>query len=159
MRQRLANGAGPVEFARLASLETDECVIWPYTKASQRGYGQMYAPGNQKVYVHRQALIHRGIMPKPGEVARHGPCNTPACMNYRHLRWGSHTDNMQDMFRDGTVLVGERNPMATLTAAFVLRMRLEREQSGDSYKAIAERWGVSTMTAFRAITGQSWSAQ
>ena len=153
---RLPNGAGPLEFERLASLETDDCVIWPYAKGSQRGYGQMYLPGNRKVYTHRMALIRRGIMPQPGQVARHGPCNLPACMNYRHLTWGTMVENAADKLRDGTAALGEKNPMAKLSQGAVERMRIEREQTGDHYRVIAARWGVSTMTAFRAITGRAW---
>lgn len=38
----------------------------------------------------------------------------------------------------------------------ILAMRMERESSGAPYKDIAEAYGVSAMTAYRAINKQSW---
>jgi hypothetical protein len=45
---------------------------------------------------------------------------------------------------------------ARLTWAMVAQMRAEFPNSGERYKDIAARFGVSTMTAYRAIVGQSW---
>jgi ribosomal protein S25 len=50
---------------------------------------------------------------------------------------------------------GEQNPMAKLTKELVLKMRDEPRTL--SYKKIGQKYGVSTMTAFRAITGVCWN--
>jgi DNA invertase Pin-like site-specific DNA recombinase len=47
------------------------------------------------------------------------------------------------------------NPMARLTRASVNQMR-ELRASGRTFKSIAKQFGVSAMTAHRAITGGSW---
>lgn len=153
---KLAAGQSLAEFNRLAAIETDECVIWPYAKSGQRHYGLVYVDG-KKEYAHRRALAQRTPMPADKPVARHGPCNTPACMNYRHLSWGTPTENNLDMHRDGTAPVGERNPMARLTAADVLAMRVAYA-NGVPQRALAKQYGVSIMTVNRAIRAESWAA-
>lgn len=98
--------------------------------------------------------------------AAHGPC--PKGMECRHLNgirtdnraenlaWGTPQENERDRIRHGTVLHGERNPMSVLTSDAVRKMRRERAATGDSYKVIASRFGVSAMAAYRAISRQSW---
>lgn len=144
------------EFRRLAAIETDECVVWPYAKAGQRGYGLVYIRG-EKRYAHREALLLRtASLGRP--IALHGPCNNPACMNYRHLSWGTSAENNQDMFRDGTALLGERNPMAKLTAEDVRSMREQYAVGAATQRELAMQHGVAVMTVNRAIRGISWAA-
>ena len=99
--------------------------------------------------------------------AFHGPC--PDGHQCRHLdgdrsnnaaanlAWGTPQENNADKAAHGTASYGEKNPMAALSAGAVLAMRRRRENTGDTYAAIARANGVSTMTAYRAITGKSWS--
>jgi hypothetical protein len=109
-----------------------------------------------------KAYLHRLICE-----AFHGPC--PPGMECRHLdgdktnnaannlAWGTRDENTSDRTRHGTNPVGERNPMAKLTYSKVLELRRFRAETGKSYKLIGLEFGVSTMTAYRAATGQSWS--
>ena len=73
-----------------------------------------------------------------------------------NLAWGTRAQNRADMVGHGTSIHGARNPMAKLTSAVVAEMRDIRRVTGVSYRALGERVGVSTMTAFRAVRGQSW---
>ena len=90
-------------------------------------------------------------------------CDVRCCVNPDHLFLGSQSDNVRDMVAKGrnrcSPQFGEHNPMAVLSVDSVNNMRRRRTESGDSYKRIAQDFGVSTMTAFRAITGQSWNKQ
>lgn len=109
-----------------------------------------------------KAYLHRLICE-----AFHGPCadgmecrhldgdkeNNRAC----NLAWGSKAENENDRLAHGTTPKGEKNPMAKLTREKVNEMRRCRQKTGKSYKAIGDNFGVSTMTAFRAVTGKSWS--
>lgn len=88
-------------------------------------------------------------------------CDVRACVNPEHLFLGTQADNVRDMVakgrrRSGDVR-GESNPQSRLTREKVLAMRRIRLETGASYRAIAEQFGVTTMTAQRAITGTSWS--
>jgi hypothetical protein len=110
----------------------------------------------EKIYLHR-AIAE----------AAYGPC--PDGMQCRHLdgnklnnsasnlAWGSREENTRDKFIHGTTGKGERNPMSKLSDSVVLDMREYRANTGHSYKRIGVKFGVSTMTAYRAIVGESWS--
>lgn len=146
------------ELKRLAAIETDECVVWPYATAGQRGYGLTYAPGGEKRYCHREALLRRSSPPSPEKrYAIHGPCNNPLCMNYRHLSWGTPSQNNLDRRRDGTAPLGEANGIARLTERDVKRIRDRYKQGDISQEQLASQYGVATMTVNRAIRGISWS--
>jgi hypothetical protein len=104
--------------------------------------------------------IHRLVCetfhgPRAGMVVRHLDGDR---FNNRlsNLAWGTHEENAADKIGHGTSNHGERNPQAKLTRDAVAQMRLER-RSGRTFKAIAQRHGISPMTAHRAITGASWS--
>lgn len=63
---------------------------------------------------------------------------------------------MADMARHGRSPVGERNPQARLDTTKVEQMRHLRADTGASFRKIGRMFGVTTMTAYRAFTGQSW---
>ena len=73
-----------------------------------------------------------------------------------NLAWGTCADNHADKFLHGTDPSGERNPMAKLTDKSVRDMRRLRRETGKPYKEIGPMFGVSTMTAYRAINIQSF---
>jgi hypothetical protein len=152
---KLPHGQSKAEFLRLVQLETDECIIWPYAKGGQRGYGQVYYD-RKKRYAHELALLHR-VGPRPdGMYVLHGPCISPACMNYRHLRYGTPSENNLDRRRDGTAPIGEKNFNAKLTAEQVQEIR-KRYANGEAQRALCAEYGVTVMTVNRAIRGESWS--
>jgi hypothetical protein len=88
-------------FDRLVQIETDECVIWP-GNIDAHGYGRVHFGGGSRK-THQLALERRFGRPA-GLMACHRPgigCQQ-LCMNYRHLYWGTNTDNMRDKIIDGT---------------------------------------------------------
>jgi len=108
-----------------------------------------------------KAYLHRLICE-----AFHGPSAAgQECMHLdsnkannaaENLRWGTAKENNSHKAAHGTIGCGEKNPMAKLTAKKVQEMISERESTGISYAQIAKKNNISTMTAYRAITGQSW---
>src|SRR5262245_34392704 len=75
-----------VTFGRLLLEETDECVLWPGS-CSHGGYGRL-----GQAFVHVLALTIRSGQAADGRDAMH-LCHTPPCMNYRHLAWGTRSEN------------------------------------------------------------------
>ena len=88
-------------------------------------------------------------------------CDIPNCINPDHLFLGTQLDNMRDCKAKGRLVPpparkGELNTMARLSDEIVLQMRSVRAREHISYKQIGIKFGVSTMTAYRAVVGQSW---
>jgi hypothetical protein len=137
------------EFHRLRSIETDECVAWPYAKTSA-GYGKLNI-GGRYLSVHRLALALATGEEPDGMYAAHGPCNKRACMNPRHLRWATPAENSNDRHRDGTLYRGPRR-WAKLTEEQVIEIRTSTERSA----RLAERFGVSDSTICNIRKGKIW---
>jgi hypothetical protein len=76
---------------------------------------------------------------------------------YDNLAWGTPAQNAADKNLHGTSPIGERNGQARLTRADVIAMRELRSNTSLSFKRIAQMFGVTAMTAHRAITGVSWN--
>lgn len=128
------------------------------TSASGMRYRAIQFPDGKREYIHRLicAAFH-GPQPSQDHEVRH--LNGDHLDNRAaNLAWGTKHENEADRKRHGTTAVGERNPQAKLTLRAVEEMRACREGEAISYAKIAERFGVSTMTAYRAITGESWNA-
>jgi len=73
-----------------------------------------------------------------------------------NLAWGTPKENAADKIIHGTEGFGEKNSMARLTRAKVKEMIRIRSETGESYAKIGRRYGVSAMTAYRAVEKQSW---
>jgi hypothetical protein len=125
------------------------------TLCGQMGYRAIQFPDGSRRYVHRIVCTAFHGPPPPGMQVRHldGKRDNNSAVN---LAWGTKQDNENDRKRHGTTAKGERNPQAKLNTHLVSKMRQMREQTSLSFKTIASRFGVTAMTAHRAITGQSW---
>jgi len=142
-------------FERLVLLETDDCVIWPHTK-TVNGHGVLRADG-QRRWVSR-LVLERRVGPRPaGALALHGPCHQPACMNYRHLRWGTKAENAADRLRDGTHQLGSRNHHARLTEQAVLEIRRRYAAGGVLHRELAAEFGVRINTITQILNRQRWA--
>ena len=132
------------------------CWIW-IGHIDSLGYGRFKAMG--EVRAHR--LAWRLFKGETNGMKVLHKCDVRNCVNPEHLFLGTQADNVADMMakrRHRSVpLHGERNPMAVLRKETVEEMKLAKLVTGKSYRLIALDFGVSTMTAYRAITGQSWS--
>lgn len=113
--------------------------------------------GEAKTTTHIHRLMAEtwfGPPPHPRAVVRHLDGDR---FNNRlsNLAWGTHAENSEDQVRHGTSARGERNGNAKLTRDAVHHMR-DLRATGRTFKSIAKQFGVSPMTAHRAITGGSW---
>lgn len=140
--------------------DSGDCKLWK-GNPDQGGYGRCTAAFAPDIhFAHRMSyFLHHGAFDLKLRVLHR--CDTPACINPHHLFLGTQTDNVADMVakcrhRSGAGYLGEENPGARLTGEGVVQMRELRRQTKMPFYKLAERFGVSTMTAHRACSGESW---
>lgn len=129
----------------------DPDVCWLWTGAvAKNGYGQY-----SRRYAHR--LIYeaaRGPIPT-GLFVCHS-CDTPLCVNPRHLWLGTNGDNMRDALLKGRTARGERNPQARLTPSAVQAIR-QAISDGATHQGVADLFGVSRRTVGHIVSGDTWA--
>lgn len=133
------------------------CWIW-VGHWDPAGYG-IATSGGKIMKAHRFSWsINRGDI---GQFKVCHECDVRCCVNPDHLFLGTQAENVADMVAKGRqrapALRGESNPISRLTTDKVHQIRSLYEAGTVSMAALAERFGVSTMTVQRAITRQSWS--
>lgn len=145
---------------------TDPCWLW---SARPERYGQLGTgqPEKPEILAHRMSWeIHYGVIP-PGLCVLHH-CDTPACVNPRHLFLGTKGDNFRDAVAKGRHrphrMPGELHPRAKLTRAQVNEIRsLYGELSGrrkrpglPTTKELAGQFGVSPSAISHVVMGHTW---
>jgi DNA-binding transcriptional regulator YiaG len=122
--RKTANGTRLKWLKKAASIETDDCVVFPY-KLVPTGYGAVVYNGESWL-AHRLIMFWRdGPAPKDKPYVLHAPdvCHNRACVNYRHLRYGNAKDNAQDTHIDETQVRGSDVPGSKLTESEVRDIR------------------------------------
>lgn len=143
----------PSFIERAILMETDECIPWPYAK-TPGGYAQVWV-GKTMIHVSRIVLERTvGPAPSPNHVAAHMPvlCHNRLCVNKRHLRWATRSENCEDMIADGTALIGEANGNAKLTYEQADLIRMDSRMQ----KIIATEYGVSQSLVAMIKGGKRW---
>lgn len=72
-----------------------------------------------------------------------------------NLVYGTRSENQRDRVLHGTHCIGERNPQAKLTAAYVSDIR-SRFAKGARVSSLAAEFGVSPTTVADAVSGRTW---
>ena len=146
---RTPDGA-PVKFyERALGAQTDECIIWPFSTGTN-GYPQIKHGNHGRAHRLVCETIHGPAPTSAHEVAH--SCGVKLCINYRHLRWATHAENIADKFAHGTHNLGERNQLAKLTEqdarAILCDDRSNVEIAGD--------YGVHVSTIWAIKNRKSW---
>jgi HNH endonuclease len=137
--------------------KSGDCWTWTASKLTN-GYGQFKSSSYKLVLAHRQSYeMANGPIPD-GMFVCH-KCDNPSCVNPEHLFVGTPMENSQDMVAKGRgnaggPFVGSANGRAVLTEDSVCEIRALPL----SYRALAERFGVSKSQIARIKTGLAWSA-
>jgi hypothetical protein len=130
--------------------DTDECLEWPYKR--NNGYAFW---GNKNV-CRMVCEIENGPPPTDKHQAAH-ECGRghEGCVNRRHLRWATPSENEADKIHHGTVIRGEKTHFSKLTEADVQRIRsLEGLES--PYKT-ADFYGVSYHAIYSIQKRINWA--
>ncbi|MBD9453282.1 transposase family protein [Rhizobium sp. RHZ02] len=137
--------------AHVIQFEGDECLIWPFnTKAKRRPVFRIKKKGHNvcryicdKIYGPAPSMAHQ---------AAHSCGNGHiGCVNPKHLRWATPSENQQDRVIHGTSNHGERNGYSRISDEVVQTIRdLHRTIAN---KEIAKRFGISPHTVWAIASG------
>ena len=124
-------GMGMDTLRKLISAKTDDCIRWPY-HLSPSGYGQVYTKTQGKMRkAHIVAWYIANNKPLPRTKKQNTKrtlnvchtCDTPACINPRHLFRGNQQKNIDDMMTKDRNRQGETHHNAKLTTEQVIQIR------------------------------------
>lgn len=130
------------------------CWLW-IGACNHDGYGQLKRVGGSNMAHRFSWEFHNGPIPDGMNVLH--KCDTPPCVNPRHLFLGSQLVNMQDCARKKRTKpqrrLGSANPQARLTGEQVRLIR----QMACSGTEIGREFGISARHANAIRQGKFWS--
>ena len=133
----------------MLSARTDECLPWPHS-LTDRGYPQMTHPSGTR-YAHRGALLET-VGPCPDGMEAAHTCGMRSCVNPRHLRWATPSENNYDRSEHGTMPRGETHHWGgvpdSVAAEAIRRYGLGEDATEIGadlgiHRATVQRWGQS----------------
>ena len=136
-----------------------DCWKWLWAENGV-GYGVVNVNGRQGLATHFALLLDGQAPSSNGLCALHS-CDNPPCVNPDHLRWGTHSDNMQDRIERGrsrtdySTTTGEKSVLAKLTNDQVYIIRSLSDE-GWTRTSLAERFGIGISQVSRIAQRQSW---
>lgn len=132
--------------------QSSDCLDWPFAKANY-GYGEIWVAGRKRI-AHR-IVCEMAYGPPAAEKndAAHSCCNR-LCVNPRHLRWASRSENVADSRAHGTMVRGERSVHAKLTEQQVREILSLKGQA--SQTEIGARFGVSRRSVNSILRRETW---
>lgn len=133
----------------LYASDTDLCIDWPFYL--HQGYAYK---GGKPFYLE----ICKDFYIKPQEdtyfEAAHS-CGNSKCVNPKHLRWATVSENQMDRVIHGTSNRGEKHAMSRLTEDQVLDIR-RLLSNGMRQKDVAELYGVGKTTIHWIKHRKTW---
>lgn len=142
----------PLQFI-MSIPETDGCVLWPYG-LDTHGYGQLNYEGRMTL-AHRLSLLQKQEPSDAGMWALHS-CDTPRCVNPKHLYWGTRRQNIDDMVNRDRSSHGEDSLLSKLTESQVREIFEIRKTTTLTQLEIAVKFGVDDSTVGSILSGKSW---
>jgi hypothetical protein len=137
--------------------KTDSCWLWKGARNARRGGYGVFNLNRKAVCASRAAyLLFVGGIPR-GKFIFHS-CDTPPCVNPKHLWLGDPQSNMDDMVSKGRYVSrvlprGELHHKTKLTAEDVVEIK----RSSSSSYALAKQFGVCDSTIRNIRRGVTWS--
>lgn len=155
--------AGPTPIGAVQSwlhehktFDRDECLDWPFAKHPE-GYAQARdVELGRGVHAHRImcTLAHGPCPDDKDEVAHSCGNGNLGCINPKHLRWATRSENCNDRTIHGTQNRGERCGMAKLNRDQVREIR--SLQGTENVSVLARRYSVSSTTIYSIFARRLW---
>lgn len=137
---------------------TDDCRLWPFSIGSH-GYGQIRWDGTTRLATH--IALQLDGRPRPSrELEVLHACDVRACVNPRHLRWGTSAQNSAEMVERGRgvqpCLSGSDHPQARLNEEQVAEIRAAYATGDATQYELAADFDVSQVTVGRIVRREIW---
>lgn len=162
----------PIEqrfWSKVAKAGDDQCWLW--TASTSKGYGSLWpdkeaqAKGLRNLGAHVFSyVLHHGPIP-PGLCVLHS-CDTPLCVNPKHLGLGTHLENAQQRNARGRHWVrptfgpknvGSANGHAKLTESDVSKIKAALTNNARGVAAaLARQYGITPSIVSMIKTGRIW---
>ena len=151
---RVTNGEPIAWLERHKNYQGDDCLIWPFGRLSN-GYGTLHFEGKASTASRVMCQIAHGAAPAGKYEAAHS-CRgaKDGCVNPKHLRWATVSENQLDRVRDDTHARGGRHHFAKLTESDVKSIRGLR--ASHSQQKLADMYGVHRSTVVDVLRGRTW---
>ena len=129
---------------------TDECIVWP-SRLGPRTYPSISING--KLHQANGYICEAASGPRPSGMKACHSCGNRACINPRHLYWGSDQQNADDAVKHGVKAKGEKIGSAKLTESDVRRIKADCSKSSSQ---VAREFGVSPATISAIRRKKNW---
>lgn len=135
--------------------KTKTCWIWTAHK-NNKGYGMFGLNSTMKTAHRLSFLWARGDIPK-GMCVLH-KCDTPACINPKHLFLGTKAENNADMIKKGRdrKAVGENVWQSKLKEKEIRQIRILYNTGKYSTRELGKKFGVSHTPIIKIINKKTW---
>jgi hypothetical protein len=147
-------GTGGETLKALVLIETDDCTPWPYGKHST-GYGQVTIDGSKTCAHHWACEFAHGPRPSRADAAH--SCGNRGCVNPRHLRWATRSENEADKVLHGRDNRGENHHGHKLSVAQVIAIR-EAAAAGARPVDLGAEYGVDPSTIREVVKRETWKS-
>lgn len=140
--------------------KTATCWLWTGTKY-RGGYGHFgrWIDNRWKMYkAHRYSYEYFNADIPEGYMVCHR-CDTPACVNPKHLFVGTAQDNMKDKMDKGRFSIIRNPRYNNLTKEYVDMIRATWEENkglGVTQREVAELYGISPAQFSRVVNNKIW---
>ena len=132
----------------------DECLRWPFSYG-RGGRGQMKLNGHHTTASRAMCAAAHGPAPQSGMHAAHSCGNgNQGCVNPKHLRWATPTENAHDNVILGAVVRGTRQGTARMNAVDILGVRLMAKSQ--PHKVAAAEFGLARQYVGKIMRKETW---
>ena len=144
----------PVSLRLIEKIIPTDNGCWEWIGYRDReGYGNITIRG--KTTKPHRVSYETFIGPIPYGMCVCHTCDNPPCINPSHLFLGTFGDNNKDRDKKGRGVHGEKVHTAKLTYTEVEKIK-ELKANGDSYRKLANQFGVSPGNIWHIVKDKSW---
>jgi hypothetical protein len=154
LKPEMLDGSVAERFWRfVAKRGATECWLWQGAKLAK--YGQ-FKWRDKPHGAHRISVLLDGRDQPAGMVVMHS-CDQPLCVNPKHLKVATASENMMDAVHKERHSRGVLNGMAKMDEAKVRELRALYATGNYKQKDLAKRFGIASSMVSFIVTRRHWS--